>query len=77
VQRFQGLRGRRWLDQLNQALMELARPEEGGRLTLTFEIVYGHALKPSPRVPVSARAVIGLEQMQQMLRNSPRISDKV
>jgi malonyl-CoA O-methyltransferase len=77
VQRFQGLRGRHWLDQLNQALMMLARPEEGGRLTLTFEIVYGHALKPSPRVPVSTHTVIGLEQMQQMLRTSPRIADKV
>lgn len=77
VQRFQGLRGRRWRDQLNQALMMLARPEEGGRLTLTFEIVYGHALKPSPRIPVHSHAVIDLEQMQQMLRNRPRIPDKV
>jgi len=77
VQRFAGLRGRRWHEQLNQALMTLARPEEGGRLTLSFEIVYGHALKPSPRVPVSAQAVIGLDQMRQMLNSRGRNPDKV
>jgi malonyl-CoA O-methyltransferase len=77
VQRFSGLRGRRWLAQLKQVLMTLAKPEEGGRLTLSFEIVYGHALKPSPRVPVSAQAAIGLDQMRQMLRSGARIPDKV
>ena len=77
VQRFKGLRGRRWHVQLQQVLMTLARPEEGGRLTLSFEIVYGHALKPSPRVPVSAQAAIGLDQMRQMLRSGARIPDKV
>jgi len=77
IQRFSGLRGRRWLEQLKQTLMTLARPEQGGRLALSFEIVYGHALKPSPRVPVSAQAAIGLDQMRQMLRSGARIPDKV
>jgi malonyl-CoA O-methyltransferase len=77
VQRFAGLRGRRWYAQLKQLLMTLAKPEEGGRLRLSFEIVYGHALKPSPRVPVSAQAAIGLDQMRQMLRSGARIPDKV
>jgi malonyl-CoA O-methyltransferase len=77
VNRFAGLRGRRWHEQLKQVLLTLARPGEGGRLTLSFEIVYGHALKPSPRVPVSAQAAIGLDQMRQMLRSGSRIPDKV
>jgi malonyl-CoA O-methyltransferase len=77
VQRFAGLRGRRWLEQLKQVLMTLARPEEGGRLRLSFEIVYGHALKPSPRIPVSAQTAIGLDQMRKMLRSGARIPDKV
>ena len=77
IQRFAGLRGRRWHAQLTQLLMGLARPEEGGRLALSFEIVYGHALKPRPRAKLSAQTEIGLDQMRQMLRNGAGISDKV
>ena len=77
VKRFSGLRGRLWRAQLDQVLMSLARPEEGGRLSLSFEIVYGHALKPRPRVAVSAQTQIGLDQMRHMLRSGTRISDKV
>ncbi|PUE09221.1 biotin synthase [Limnohabitans sp. T6-5] len=77
VQRFAGLRGRRWREQLLKLLMSLAKPEEGGRLSLSFEIVYGHALKPQPRLRVSPQTEIGLDQMRQMLRGRPDISDKV
>jgi malonyl-CoA O-methyltransferase len=77
VQRFAGLRGRRWREQLDQLLLTLARPEEGGRLTLSFEIVYGHALKPRPRLKVSAQTEIGLEQMRQMLHSTTGKADKV
>src|SRR5256885_12976117 len=48
-QRFAALRGRRWQQRLHDALRErLAGPD--GQLALTFEIVYGHAYKPQPRV---------------------------
>jgi malonyl-CoA O-methyltransferase len=77
VQRFAGLRGRRWRQQLDEVLLTLAKPEEGGRLSLSFEIVYGHALKPQPRAKWSAQTEIGLDQMRQMLRSASRISDKV
>lgn len=77
VQRFAGLRGRRWRDQLTQCLLTLVKPTEDGRLALSFEIVYGHALKPSPRIPVSAQTEIGLAHMRQMLRSSKPIPDKV
>ena len=77
VQRFAGWRGRRWRDALLELLMTLARPEEGGRLSLSFEVVYGHALKPQPRARLSAHTEIGLDQMRQMLRTPAGISDKV
>lgn len=68
IQRFPGLRGRRWLAELHTALLALAQPQEGGRLAVGFEIVYGHALKPRPRAKVAAETEIGLAQMRQMLK---------
>jgi malonyl-CoA O-methyltransferase len=76
-ERFAALRGRQWRQQLMQALMGLARPEEGGRLSLSFEIVYGHALKPRARAKVASETEIGLDQMRQMLRRSPGPSDRL
>jgi len=77
IQRFAGLRGRRWRQSLLDALTTLARPEEDGRLSLSFEIVYGHALKPPARAKVAAETEIGLDQMRQMLRRSSDLPDKV
>ena len=65
--RFSALRGRRWRKDLGQALRDtLAGPD--GRLALTFEIIYGHALKPQPRLRVSAESAVSLRDMQGMLR---------
>ncbi|PUE40766.1 biotin synthase [Limnohabitans sp. Bal53] len=77
LQRFQGLRTRRWRDRLSEALLALARPEEGGRLSLGFEIVYGHALKPQPRMKMAAKTEIGLDQMRHMLHSGGGIGGKV
>ena len=71
VHRFPGLRGRRWHAQLLEVLHTLARPEEDGRLVLTFEIVYGHALKPEPRAKVQAVSQIDLQDMRLMLKKNP------
>jgi malonyl-CoA O-methyltransferase len=66
--RFAGLRGRRWKKTLEAALAQhLADPAEGGRLRLTFEIIYGHALKPAPRVKLSAQSAVSLQDMRSML----------
>jgi len=68
LQRFPALRGRRWRDRLEQALGDrLADPEHGGQLALTFEIVYGHAFKPAPRVKVSSSSAVSLQDMRAML----------
>ena len=64
-QRFQGLRGRRWHQQLLDAIgRELSDPAEGGRVKLSFEIVYGHAFKPAPRLKVGKQSNISLQQMR-------------
>ncbi|EPD37986.1 MAG: biotin synthase [Delftia sp.] len=66
-QRFAALRGRRWQQRLHDALRErLAGPD--GQLALTFEIVYGHAYKPQPRVRLEASSAVSLEDMRSMLR---------
>ena len=66
--RFQGLRGRGWHRQLQEAMArELPDPAQGGRLKLTFEIIYGHAFKPAPRMAVSSQSSISLQQMRGAL----------
>ncbi len=72
VQRFAGLRGRRWHAQLLALLQSLAQPQEDGRIVLTFEVVYGHALKPQPRVKLQAVSQIDLSDMRAMLRKNPK-----
>jgi malonyl-CoA O-methyltransferase len=59
-QRCGGLRGRQWHRQLQQALASAP-------LQLTFEVIYGHALKPPPRLDVRAESVYSLEQMREAL----------
>jgi malonyl-CoA O-methyltransferase len=40
---------------------------EQGEIALTFEIIYGHAMKPVPKVKVSSQSSVSLEQMRRML----------
>lgn len=77
VGRLPGLRGRAWHRQWLQGLMALAQPQQGAKLALTFEVIYGHAFKPSPRHKVAAETGIDLFDMRQMLRRSsnPSSSD--
>ena len=72
-----GLRGRGWHAQLLQALLGLARPDQQGRLTLTFELVYGHALKPRPRAKVQAESAIAVDDLRQMLQAGRSAQRKV
>jgi len=67
--RFAGLRGRRWQARLQAALQGLAVPgRNDGRIALTFEIVYGHAFKPPPRVALSPESAVSLREMRTMLQ---------
>lgn len=68
-QRFQGLRGRQWRSQLEQALgQELALEQADGQVALTFEVVYGHAFKPTPRLRMGENSSISLGDMRAMLK---------
>jgi malonyl-CoA O-methyltransferase len=60
VGRFAGLRGRQWHWQLLAALGQAP-------LQLTFEVIYGHAFKPAPRLSVSAHSEISLDDMRAAL----------
>ena len=67
--RFAGLRGRKWLAQWHEEVgQQLSTPREEGRLTLTFEVVYGHALKPAPRLKVQPETTLSLDAMRLALR---------
>jgi malonyl-CoA O-methyltransferase len=69
--RFQGCRTPRWKERLVLALQEaLRRPD--GRLGLTIEVVYGHAIKPLPRVPVAAESRVSLGDMRKMIKGQGR-----
>ena len=68
--RFAGLRGKAWRKQLEIALLKLAKPEQDGRITLTVEVIYGHALKPLPRLKVTGESTVSLQDMRTLLGQS-------
>ena len=76
-QRASGLRGRGWKQHLYHAMRtHLQDSEQANRLTLTFEVIYGHAFKPAPRVKHKPETTFSLEQMQSELRKSIQVSQK-
>jgi malonyl-CoA O-methyltransferase len=64
-------RGRRWLQHWEEAMSQHWPRTPDGRLALTFEVLYGHAFKPRPRVQVAATSAVSLDDMRRMLRTSP------
>ena len=46
-----------------------------GRLSLTFEVIYGHALKAQPKIRVSALSSVSVEDMRSMLK-APLLPNK-
>ena len=66
--RHQALRTPAWRERLTQALDERLRPPGGGPLRLTFEIIYGHALKAAPRQAAASHTAIALDDLRQQLR---------
>ena len=68
AQRFTALRGRNWRARLEQALAQsLADTRNDGQLALSFEIIYGHAFKPAPRVRMEGSSAVSLQDMREML----------
>lgn len=73
--RFGALRGRRWQKRLQSSLAVLASrsgdTSAPGRLSLTFEIIYGHAMKPAPRARVASETQLPLQDLKAMLAKRP------
>ena len=69
--RFESLRGRQWRDQLHVGLRSGLADDEG-RLAVTFEIIYGHAMKAAPRHSVKAETTLTLDQMRENLVRNRR-----
>jgi malonyl-CoA O-methyltransferase len=61
--RFASLRGRQWRRRLMDTLAN--HP-----LELEFEVIYGHAFKPTPRLAVRSETVLSLEEMKDSLRSA-------
>jgi malonyl-CoA O-methyltransferase len=70
AQRFQGLRGRDWLAQFKSLFEQLRQQQGGDTVRLSFEIIYGHAIKPVPKLTVSSTTTVSLDQMKNMLHRS-------
>lgn len=70
--RFAGLRGRQWRAQLMGALSTHLVRGVDGRLSLTFEVIYGHALKPQPRTTVGPQSAFSVEEMRSMLKGTSK-----
>jgi malonyl-CoA O-methyltransferase len=69
--RFAGLRGKAWRRSLGLAMAQDApAAEDASRIALTFEIIYGHAFKPAPRIGVSAESAVSLRDMRAMLQGA-------
>jgi malonyl-CoA O-methyltransferase len=61
-----GLRTPRWRERLDAALAERAGAD--GRIAMEFEIVYGHAFNPPPRVAVAGETRLSAADLQRMAR---------
>lgn len=65
--RFSGLRTRAW----RQGLLDLIARQltrQDGRIGLTVEVVYGHAMKPEPRLALAPETRVSLDDMRRMVR---------
>jgi malonyl-CoA O-methyltransferase len=67
-----GWRTPRWRQRLGDALHERAAGTDG-RIALGFEVVYGHAFNPPPRLKVAGQTEVSLELMRAMVKNSPGV----
>jgi malonyl-CoA O-methyltransferase len=76
--RFAGLRGRGWLQGLHAVLVaELASQDKPSQANLTFEVIYGHAIKPAPRMKVQAETAFSLADMRSILRHGKSVQSGV
>jgi malonyl-CoA O-methyltransferase len=72
--RFAALRARSWRQRLLDAIEQRWPRQSDGRLGLTVELVYGHALRAPRRLKADAVTALPLQHMRDMLKGSrPRV----
>ena len=64
----QAISSKAWRASLLAVLDECRNAE--GQIALTFELIYGHAIKPKPRVKLSSSASVSLATMREILKSS-------
>jgi malonyl-CoA O-methyltransferase len=62
------LRTPAWRQRLERAMHEHLRAPGGGPMRLSFELIYGHALKIAPQHIALPQTTVSLEAMRQQLR---------
>ncbi len=69
--RFQGCRTPRWRERLLRAIDTHCRLNDSpdGRVGLTLELIYGHAIKPLPRVPVSGESRVSVDDLKRIIKS--------
>ena len=71
--RFSGLRTPAWRAALHDALRQgLTDPADGGRLKVSFEVIYGHAFKPAPRFAAKPQTNIDVESLRRAAKGTRR-----
>lgn len=75
VQRFQGLRGQGWRRRLLTELDARLPRTPDGQLGISVEVIYGHAIKPEPKVPMQSTTRVALTDMKAMLKRGPKKRD--
>jgi malonyl-CoA O-methyltransferase len=80
VGRAKGLKGRAWLKTLHATIADQLQTKgrvdaEAGGLTMTFEVIYGHAFKPKPRHSVLPETTVSLDEMRNSLRKVKKNSE--
>jgi malonyl-CoA O-methyltransferase len=66
--RFAALRGRGWRRRLEGAIEQHGARDAQGRLSLGFELIYGHAFKSAPRPARGESQSVSVDDMRAMLR---------
>lgn len=70
--RYASLRTPRWRATLERELQSLAGAD--GRLSMRFEIAYGHAFKAAPRIRAGEPTTVSLDDMRALMKSRRRAS---
>jgi malonyl-CoA O-methyltransferase len=70
IDRFKGLRGKKWHEQFQSNLRRLSPNPSQEPLRITIEVIFGHAIKPLARTKMTPQSEVSLQDMRDILRQS-------